>query len=389
MPTTEIKNRIYHLALPLKAPRLPVNFPLTCQGHDFYHRDEYRALMRKYHVMGSAGLFSGEKDSLLVLSSSPSPAHTGRRDTMFRVASITKMATSLAVLVLEEKGLLRVESTLSDFFPEESLPREAREITLLQLLSHTSGLADPPDLEGKLLKGVPFPSFLSEALSGSPGKTFRYSNLGFGLLGCVMEKVTGRSVSQVLSAHVFAPLDMRATLDASTLNPEDIMPVCRVLPYRPDQEVTVTRLGAIPLDSPDPLRHYGHSAGSMYTDTESLQRLLRCLRDQGAPLLSADRGQRMGQVYGEYGKRSPTLSYGLGLLIIRDPDLSPSRILGHQGYAYGCADGAFWEEDSGHTVIFLNGGCSEERLGMLGRCNHDLLKLFLRKEFPQWQSKQK
>ncbi len=389
MPTTEIKNRIYHLALPLKAPRLPGDFPLSCQGHDFYHREEYRALMRKYHVMGSAGLFAAEEDSLLALSSSPSPAHTARRETMFRVASVTKMATSLAVMALEEKGLLRVESTLADFFPEEDLPREARDISLLHLLSHTSGLADPPDLEGKLLKRIPFPAFLAEALSASPGRAFRYSNLGFGLLGCVMEKVTGLTVSRVLSEHVFAPLSMRATLDASTLNPEDIMPVCRVLPYRPDQEVTVTKLGAIPLDSPDPLRHYGHSAGSMYTDADSLQRLLRCLRDQGVPLLSPDRGQRMSRVFGEYGQRSPTLSYGLGLLIIRDRELSSSRILGHQGYAYGCADGAFWEEDTGHTVIFLNGGCSEERLGMLGRCNRDLLKLFLRKEFPQWQSKQK
>lgn len=162
------------------------------------------------------------------------------------------------------------------------------------------------------------------------------------------------------------------------------MPVARLLPWHPGQEVVVTRLGRIPLTDPDPLRHYGHTAGSLYIDIFSLRRLLICLRDHGVPLISGTLGTEMLRQQASYGALSPTLSYGLGLLMIQDPALSASRILGHQGFAYGCADGAFWEESSGNLILFLNGGASEARVGRLGLCNRDLLRWALRKEFPRW-----
>ena len=87
----------------------------------------------------------------------------------------------------------------------------------------------------------------------------------------------------------------------------------------------------------------------------------------------------------DYGTLSPTLHYGLGLLIIQDSDLSERRIIGHQGYAYGCADGAFMEEGTGRQVVFLNGGCSEARAGRLGLCNRDILHWALKEEFPLWK----
>ena len=92
----------------------------------------------------------------------------------------------------------------------------------------------------------------------------------------------------------------------------------------------------------------------------------------------------MRKIHAEYGALSPTLSYGLGLLCIQDAALSSSRIWGHQGFAYGCADGAFWEEETGCLIIFVNGGASEARIGRLGLCNRDVLFWALRKEFPRW-----
>ncbi len=386
MPTTRAKNIIYRAALPFKAPRLPRNTDFSAEGHIFLSGGDYSRLLRRHRVLGSACLVTCRSDSLLLLSSTDTPKHTSARNTMFRVASITKMATALAVLSLCEKGLLDLNGPLTGFFPGEKFSPAAARITPSMLLSHTGGLSDPPDLEACLHDGKSFPAFLDQCISTEPGKVFHYSNLGFGLLGCIMEAVTGKAVSHAVEDEVFHPLGMQATLDASTLDSSLIMPVCRVLPYHPDREVIITKLGKVPLKGPDPLRHYGHSAGSMYTDIESLNRMMLCLRDGGAPLLSRASGENMRGIHASYGQRSPTLSYGLGLLIIRDSSLSKSRILGHQGYAYGCADGAFWEEDTGNIILFLNGGCSEERLGMLGRCNYDILKLFLRKELPQWHS---
>ena len=183
-------------------------------------------------------------------------------------------------------------------------------------------------------------------LGSAPGERFAYCNFGFGLAGCVLEQATGLPVSQVLAREVLLPLGMRGSLDASTLNPEAIVPITRVLSRHRGPDVRVTPLGRIPLTGPDPERHFGHTAGALY---------------------------------------SPTLSYGLGLLIIRDPRLSAHRILGHQGFAYGCADGAFQEEGTGRQVIFLNGGCSEARCGRLGVGNRDILRYALGEEMAAWK----
>jgi len=290
---------------------------------------------------------------------------------------------ALCALVYCEKGLLDLYAPFSAYFPGEMLPGFLDRISLQHLLSHTSGITDPPSLEEDILAGRPFPEILRNQAAPDPGTCFQYSNLGFGLIGCLLEAVSGHPVSRVLEETVFVPLHMRATLDASSLNPDEIMPICRVLPYKKGREVRVTRLGSIPLKEADPIRHYGYTSGGMYTDIDSLFRLVQCLKQGGRPLLHAAAGMMQKQTT-SYGKLSPTLSYGSGLLIIQDHALSPHRILGHQGFAYGCADGAFWEEETGNTVLFLNGGCSEERIGRLGRCNYDLLRLMMRKELPQW-----
>ena len=81
---------------------------------------------------------------------------------------------------------------------------------------------------------------------------------------------------------------------------------------------------------------------------------------------------------------TPTRTYGLGLVLLNRSGISEHRLLGHQGFAYGCVDGAFIEEGTGRKVIFLNGGASEARDGRLGLVNQDVLTWAFRKEFPTW-----
>ena len=147
----------------------------------------------------------------------------------------------------------------------------------------------------------------------------------------------------------------------------------------------VTSLGRKPLQEPDPLRHYGHSAGSMYTDLMSLLKMICCIRDGGRPLLSEKYSGFMKKQISVYGSASPTLAYGSGLLIVHDTRISESPVFGHQGFAYGCVDGAFWEETNGNILISLNGGCSEARIGRLGKANRDLCRYAFRKELPSWK----
>ena len=170
---------------------------------------------------------------------------------------------------------------------------------------------------------------------------------------------------------------MNATLDGSKLTEDNVMPIARVLPYHSGQAVRIPPLGRTPLLRPDPLHHFGHTAGSLYTDISSLAVLLRFV-------MTDPRLAEMKNVHAAYGKLDSRLFYGLGTFIIDDPSLSADRIIGHQGYAYGCVDGAFYEEDTGHMMIQLNGGASEARHGRLGILNQQALEYAFRKEIPSW-----
>ena len=285
---------------------------------------------------------------------------------------------------LSDRGLLSLDAPISSCLPLDPLPDELSGVTLRHLLSHTSGLMDPPTLEKDLESGRTIPEVVSGTRRSLPGDSFRYSNLGYGIIGCVIEAVTGRPLDLVFNDELFSPLGMDATLSGCTLPVERIMPVTRILPYHEGNDLILTPLGKVPLVAADPLRHFGHTAGSMYTTVQSLQKLLNVLILNENGFLSPSSLEEMKKQHASYGSLSPTLSYGLGLLQIRDPRISSSRVLGHQGFAYGCGDGAFWEEETGRLLIFLNGGCSEARSGRLGSANRDFMIWAFRKELPSW-----
>ena len=383
MPTTRLKNTVYRLLLPFCSPGCgsrPVSF---VKGHSLVSSRSFERLLRRYHVLGSATLLSSGCQSSLICSSSADPPHIASPDTYFRVASITKTATAVLVMHLAEQGILDTDKPVKEYFSDHDAGSSLDGITLRHLLSHTSGLTDPADLESSVEKGIPFSVFLPSCRTDEPGRSFHYSNLGFGLIGCILESVLEEPLGDLYRNHLFAPLGMNSTLEGCLLPQERIMPVTRILPYRKGHDLVLTPLGSRPLEHPDPLRHYGHTAGSMYTDAESLQKLLRVLSG-GSGFLSGETISLMKKEHASYGKLSPTLSYGFGLLRIKDPSISGSTVYGHQGFAYGCADGAFWEDSTGNMMIMLNGGCSEARCGRLGSSNRAFLRWAFRKELPLW-----
>ena len=381
MPTTKLKNTVYRLLLPFCAPSCGSS-PVTCIcGHDLTRPELFSKLLRRHHVLGSVTLIESDGLSSLICTSSADPVHTAQPDTFFRVASVTKTATAALVMHLADQGFLSLDDQVSSFFPEKS---GTDGITVRHLLSHTSGLTDPPGLEKSLEDGLPFTELLPAARREMPGESFHYSNLGFGLIGCILESIFSEHVGTVFQKHLFDPLRMNATLEGCLLPREKIMPVSRILPYCKGSGLILTPLGSVPLVQADPMRHYGHTAGSMYTDVKSLQSLLHVLIRNDNEYLSDRARSQMKREHASYGSLSPSLSYGLGLLRINDPYISRSIVYGHQGFAYGCADGAFWEDETGRIMITLNGGCSEARKGRLGLANRDFLNWAFRKELTEW-----
>ncbi len=129
------------------------------------------------------------------------------RETVFGIASQTKQFTAAAILILESQGKLKVEDPIAKFLSD--VPEDKRDITLHQLLTHTSGLmqgdivpdfADvtPQELIRKIL-----------ASERKPPGTWRYSNAGYTLLGAIIERASGKPYATFLRAAIFAPNKMR------------------------------------------------------------------------------------------------------------------------------------------------------------------------------------
>ena len=204
MPGTNLKNTLYRLALPF-SPVRPDRSPAMIGTGSLSTPETYLRLLRKHHVMGSALLLKEDIRRVEVYASA-NPAQQVKADSLFRVASITKMATALAALRGVEEGKLSLDAPFLSFFPELPPLPELQDVCLQHLLSHTSGLMDPPHLEQDLNERRPFPETLSGCRLASPGQIFRYSNLGFGLIGSLLERVYGLPVSTVLDLLVFHPL---------------------------------------------------------------------------------------------------------------------------------------------------------------------------------------
>ena len=339
--------------------------------------DTLCAILEKHHVFGSVTLLCHEKHTSILYNSTTHPEHLATDQTLFRVASLTKMATAAVILRLCEAGKCDLEANLGDFFPEFRAVPRITHITVRALLSHTSGLRDTPAVDQALRQGKDFTEAFTQQLSqGTLSSGFAYCNFGFGLLGCIIEQCTGLDVEACFQQLLFEPLEMRATLNAAALDTRQIMPILRVLPYRKGQQTILTALGKKPLHGPDPMRHFGYTAGSLYTDAPSIQKLLQAILTDPALKPMCERRA-------SYGRISPTLHYGLGLLQVTDSSLCKGTIYGHQGFAYGCADGAFVTEN-GDMLIHLNGGASEARVGRLGLLNQDLLRWAFGKGRARW-----
>jgi CubicO group peptidase (beta-lactamase class C family) len=136
-------------------------------------------------------------------------------DTLFPVASVTKLATALAVLRLVDRGMLGIEDPLAKHVPEAAAARPG--ITLRTLLTHTSGLRyDVAGHKAPYSRGLDWPTLAQACLAtppvDSPGARVNYSNVGFGLLAVVVERVTGVAFPAALRDLVLAPLGIEGYL---------------------------------------------------------------------------------------------------------------------------------------------------------------------------------
>ncbi|MEO8825741.1 MAG: serine hydrolase domain-containing protein [Chthoniobacterales bacterium] len=202
-------------------------------------------------------------------------------DTPFEIASITKAVTAVTIMKLTEDGKLSLDSRLGELLPEDRTRGFDKNITIRQLLSHTSGLPDywtdgPYDHKGNnaflraflaepahFWKPQEMLNFARDMPAKPPGKGFNYSDTNYVLLGLIIEHRTGRSLHDVFRSMIFEPLGMRDTWLTYHEKQRGMPPSHR---YEKDDD-----LNAVPRQSAD------WASGGLVSTAHDLERFLRGL----------------------------------------------------------------------------------------------------------------
>ena len=140
-------------------------------------------------------------------------------DTIFRIASMSKSFTALAVMLLRDDGALSLDDPVELHVTEmQGMPlatRDSGPVTIRQLLTHTAGFpednpwgdrqlaVDHDEFSGWLAAGIPF--------STAPGAAYEYSNTGFAILGRVVANVSGMQFAEFVQQRILDPLQMSST----------------------------------------------------------------------------------------------------------------------------------------------------------------------------------
>jgi N-acyl-D-aspartate/D-glutamate deacylase len=251
----------------------------------------------------------------------------------FRLASVSKQFTAMAVMILAERGQLAYDDPVVKFLPE--LGRFGDEITVRHLLTHTGGLPDYYDaLEEVSADHMPDTEEAMEFLAGwgdpifPAGERYEYSNPGYEMLALVVERASGQRFGQFVEDNIFAPLGMSDSVIRDSSEPE--IPN-RVLGYARGD-------GGFTLDDDHNLNHIIGSGGmystaedlaswdeALYTDTlvrrETLQEAWSPVRLAGGDEFPYGFGWRLGG-YGGLGRRVCHSGHWLGFsnFIARYPE---------------------------------------------------------------------
>ncbi len=153
------------------------------------------------------------------------PKLAARTDMRYGVGSISKQFTASAILLLQQEGKLKLDDPVGKFVP--NLTR-ANEVTIRELLSHTSGYQDywPQDY---VMPFIEKPTTVDKILDRwaripldfEPGTQWQYSNTNYTIAGVVVEKASGQPILKFLTEHIFKPLGMHSVIDIDESHPAE------------------------------------------------------------------------------------------------------------------------------------------------------------------------
>lgn len=257
--------------------------------------------------------------------------------TVFRIGSITKQFTAVAILHLHEQGLLNVHDPISQYLP--GYPK-GDTISIHHLLTHSSGIpsiTEFPNLS-QIQRHPSTPAsvmayFQDLPLEFAPGTECKYSDSGYIILGAIVESVSQCPYEEYLKEHFFKPLNMHSTYfdHNRTLIPQ------RASGYGVDEKGLLINAEFIEMSFP-------HGAGSLASTVEDLYLWDQALKNH--KLLSSESHELLFSVHATSVKNQ--ITYGYGFFIEQD-----KRIIGHMGSIEGFRAALYRYLDDDVTIIVL------------------------------------
>lgn len=240
-------------------------------------------------------------------------------DQLFQIGSITKSFVALILLQLRDEGKADFNRPVLEYLPWLPISMPYGPITAHHLLTHTSGLPDASaifqsDPAARHVQGF------------APGEHFHYCNLGFAILGELIQKLDGRIWYQALQARLLTPLGMSATAPVITIE-SSARSATGYQPYFDDQ--SYPRQGRLVARPPEV---FDNPAGSIAAPPGDMAKHLRMLlnsgRTENGRVVSAEGFALMSTPYIKAPEFSSTASYGYGIAV---DVLDGHKILRHTG----------------------------------------------------------
>ncbi|MCJ8319384.1 MAG: beta-lactamase family protein [Colwellia sp.] len=263
-------------------------------------------------------------------------------DSVFRLGSITKQFTAAAIMILAEQGKLSLNDDIHLYVPD--FPTEGQVVTIENLLTHTSGIANYTENEHIWNNLLTTPTTLDEMLIEfakhpmplKTGEAMRYSNTGYVLLGKIIEVASKEQYADFIEQHIFKKLGM----NNSQYGGKQII-ANRANGYSMSEQ-GIVNAGSVNMMWP-------HAAGSLLSSVDDLNIWFTALRN--GKLISKASYQKMITPFALNDKTFSDYGYGLGMF-----DVNKYKAIGHGGGIHGFVTNAFYlpEEDLYVAVLYNN-----------------------------------
>ena len=276
-------------------------------------------------------------------------------DTLFWIASMTKPITATAVLMLQDEGKLKVSDPVAKYLPEfaklKTPSGKAANLTIAQMLTHTSGLGEAPRAEDQKAHTLAdlVPLWLAAPMQYEPGTRWQYTQSGINAAGRIVEVVSGMTFDTFLQKRLFDPLGMSNT----TFYPTDAQRARLVTAYAKNKDTGA--LEAVP-----PRADFGprdvppKGNGGLFSTATDYARFCQMLLNGGTVAghryLSADAMKFLntpqtgdlptGFFQNEtFGKHGTNYGWGIGTCVLRAPHEGVAATLSPGTYGHGGAWG--------------------------------------------------